>query len=101
MSDADWEPWVRHDGSGCPVRVGTLAQVQMGDGMLVEGTVTDCAQNPPEGTVSRWKWPVLMPWCVASYRVRKPKALLDLIKLAEGQPVFTRVDWGRELVDAP
>lgn len=87
MSDeADWGPWVEHDGRGCPV-VGSFVEAvfimnQHGD--LWVGS------NWAAGGES-WSWavhrlPVSQWQRIVRYRVRRPKALRDLIALVETLP---------------
>lgn len=94
--DADWGPWVDHDGKGCPC-MGEWVQGQHGDGRIdtwKAGTawctgrqVTGAAFGPVDHVTSCWSWAVpgnmVHPGHhVIRYRLRKPRALRDLITLA-------------------
>lgn len=102
MSDeADWGPWVQHDGMGCPV-AGRLVHLVLGDspeGYRPEDEGEDVwtsdvveVISPREalaipascGNASWWWRPGWFP--VIRYRVRRPRALRELIDLVEGLP---------------
>ena len=89
----EWGPWIEHDGKGCPC-VGQYAH-------WVYDRPALCEKNPrailqPGGMTcvgyasggKSWFWDPAMRR-VIRYRIRKPRALLDLIERA------------RELDDAP
>lgn len=94
--DEQWGPWTEHDGKGCPC-IGMLAEVEYADGdvlvlRLGVGWFSTGAEAHYNGPLYRtsWDWSTegrQVP--VVRYRVRKPRALLDLIERA------------RELDDAP
>lgn len=76
MSDRDkWGPWIEHDGKGCPCK-GMWIQAQYNDfeGRIVEGF--------PTGVASGWVWNYepLRFWKVIRYRIRKPRALREMIE---------------------
>ena len=89
MSD-EWGPWIDHDGNGCPclgmwvdsVHEGTRGRVYRVDG--VAGRM---------GGLS-WDWDNYAKLTrdgryitrVVRYRIRKPRALLDLIEMVESLP---------------
>ncbi len=96
MSD-EWGPWIEHDGKGCPVR-GQWVQRETRSGCISEGRAemqcVSAKTNEPRPynprNPSRWVWGAVQPQNeIIRYRIRKPRALLDLIE---------RV---RELDDAP
>ncbi len=96
--DAEWGPWVEHDGKGCPVAAGTLVEA------LVVGFWTETGRrDSSSGLHHLGAWRALVdddgdPWFfdrpgtveVRLYRVRKPRALLDLIDLVENLPAPAR-----------
>lgn len=84
MTQEQWGPWIEHDGNGCPC-AGEWIQAEDEDGHRAEGIAPDCctggarhwyANNPPYVQVIR-------------YRIRKPRGLTILQRIAE-QP--ERVD---------
>jgi hypothetical protein len=98
---AEWGAWIEHDGSGCPV-VGQFVHVVLGDDwetpILGSG---DCGWGPQWKPINEaeavgiaeddpgWHW--AFGWFpVIRYRVRKPRALQDLIEMVERMP--ERVD---------
>lgn len=83
MTDETWGPWIEHDGKGCPC-LGEYINGEYGDGFLITGV----AGSQGGGA---WIWSgEKAPWThLARYRIRKPRALLDMIERA------------RELDDAP
>lgn len=90
MTD-EWGPWKDHDGKGCPC-VGKWVQIELDQD--AECCPSDWAQLSPrmfEGHVSEelaegaewyWEWG---PRAIR-YRIRKPRALLDLIKMLKNLP---------------
>jgi hypothetical protein len=82
MTDApeEWGPMIEHDGSPCPV-VGRFCHVIAASGLQYTGIV-----HPPT-PCSAWFWEHLCFMCyphrVVQYRIRKPRALLDLIERAK------------------
>ncbi len=92
MSD-EWGPWIEHDGKGCPFAAGVVVEA-VGEweiGRFVRQVYRVAKETPS------WDW---RNWgrrhadgrkimALRRYRIRKPRALLDLIE---------RV---RELDDAP
>jgi cellulase/cellobiase CelA1 len=74
--DAEWGPWVDHDGMGCPVQNGVLVNVcgYASNGQFEE--YTEAAKSTWLG----WVWSNGPR--ITRYRIRKPRALLDLITLA-------------------
>ena len=81
-----WTDWILHDGSGCPV-VGRYVEVVCADGHRAEGVVLPEVLRVP---CSLWIWSSICPhhWPlrVSRYRIRKPRALLDIIERAENLP---------------
>jgi len=109
MSDEEWGPWIEHDGSGCPVPVGTIVKLEL------EGFVKNGRWNFQEGTkvlhtsidkaiVIRaaannhsWNWDNYGKLTtrntrvskVLRYQVKKPKGLVILEKLLQELPTPT------------
>ncbi|KEO56401.1 hypothetical protein [Thioclava pacifica] len=69
----DWGPWVRHNGKGCPVRVGTIVEVVCEDRFGFTMRQVACVEG---GSYSSWDWthfPELKK--IIRYREKKPKGL--------------------------
>ena len=93
--DHEWSEWRDHDGKGCPV-VGQVVHLVVGpDGFWKpedhgEWEPGFTPINPAEAIgIAKddggWNWEP--PWFpVIRYRVRRPKALRDLIELVENLP---------------
>jgi hypothetical protein len=85
MADApeEWGPLIKHDGKDCPV-TGMFCEVHDAAGRHVCGIVVDKGADTP---CSLWVWEhlcfVCYPFRVVAYRIRKPRALLDLIERAK------------------
>lgn len=89
--DADWGPWVDHDGRGCPVvgRVWIAVQAQAQDFPTISDEDWADRYAAEAWDASSWgkrdtdgvMWGVII-----RYRVRRPKALRDLIALVETLP---------------
>lgn len=83
--DLEWGPWVEHDGKGCPC-VGLTVEVEVvmwPNRVLVAGAECIEAGISPHQRPSAWAWAQdRMGWLdVIRYRIRKPRALRDLIDL--------------------
>ena len=75
--DQEWGPWIEHDGRGCPVQDGILVTVC---GYNTYGRWEEYTR-PAKSTWLGWEWsngPRII-----RYRIRKPRALLDLIAIAD------------------
>lgn len=89
--DHEWSEWRDHDGKGCPV-VGAIVEAAHGgipNEVFTAGAHTSYGILRP--THSRWHWARpenLLPaeFYILRYRVRKPRALRDLIELVENLP---------------
>lgn len=69
----DWGPWIRHDGKGCPVRVGTIVEVVCEDRFGFTMRQIACVAG---GSYSSWDWshyPELKK--IIRYREKRPKGL--------------------------
>ena len=83
----EWGPWIEHDGNGCPVPFGTIAEVteranEDGDGWKSGDERTGVI------LVSSQK---IEPWYLGQavadiirYRIRKPRGLTILEEIAQG-----------------
>lgn len=84
----DWGTWIEHDGKGCPV-VGLLVIAQTADGeteRLVAGSECVARGLDPNDWRSAWVWlhsAGPLPSEIIRYRVRQPRAMRDLRRLAE------------------
>jgi len=87
--DSEFGPWIQHDGKGCPC-VGQPCEVLFQDGRADKS----CGQ-PPNPTGRSWSWvienrtrtcldPAYEP--ITHFRIRKPRALLDLIQMVADLP---------------
>jgi len=86
MAD-EWGPWIRHDGTRVPVAIGTVCQVEIRSGLVGVLTV-EASRAETHGDC--FIWASLLPnrrhLAIIRYRIRKPRALLDLIELVENLP---------------
>jgi hypothetical protein len=90
----EWGPWIEHDGGGCPVAANVTAQCFAWKFGTEVGPFTGVVVGGPD---SSWFWrkcPLRRYVCynpnaapIIRYRVRKPRALMDLIKMVENMPV--------------
>lgn len=76
MMEGEWGPWIDHDGRGCPVPDGVLVMVcgYSTASLYEEYTL------PAKSSWLGWDWSNGPR--ITRYRIRKPRALLDLIALA-------------------
>ena len=101
MSGEEWGPWIEHDGNGCPCP-GKWIHFVIGEAN--DGSDPECDGGVWEGYVfplsetegmciarcgAGWTWddgyfPIIR------YRIRKPRALRDLIELVENLPAPVR-----------
>lgn len=96
MTD-EWGPWIEHDGSGCPC-VGYYIQIELDrDAKRHPDRFIAINSRTFEGLLSidlslgaEWSW----DWGarVMRYRIRRPKALLQLIEMVETLPEHKGVD---------
>ena len=70
-----WGPWIDHDGKGCPC-LGMYVRTVNNNGVIDEGIATALG----------WGWRPNSIATITIYRIRKPRALQDLIKLVEELP---------------
>lgn len=69
----EWGPWISHDGKGCPLRTGTIAEVVCEDGFGFTMTRISLVLG---GEYSSWDWryyPELKR--IIRYREKRPKGL--------------------------
>ncbi len=97
MQDEEWTDWIEHDGQGCPC-VGQMVERVLstcGEGVLhttrrEESSIVGIVPAAAAGVRSPWYWHNFMKINsngrrvakVIRYRIRKPRALLDLIERA-------------------
>lgn len=84
----EWTDWQDHTGGPCPVPTHFLVEIRLRKGLP--------ETRPPVDLASRWVW----PWGggdmatdvgdIIRYRIRKPRALRDLITLVETLPAPQR-----------
>lgn len=81
---AEWGPWIKHDGKGCPC-VGQYVHLVFKDNA---GEFIGIAGSQFDGTEevegSGWHWAVIDTWRwhkVDRYRIRKPRAMLIFEKI--------------------
>lgn len=78
----EWGPLIQHDGKDCPV-TGMFCEVHSWNGLSERGLITETTDTP----CTLWVWDRLCIFCyhrrIVAYRIRKPRALLDLIRMAE------------------
>lgn len=78
----EWGPLIKHDGKGCPV-TGMFCEVHGANGLVQCGMVYDDGKHK----CSLWNWADLCFLCffqrVVAYRIRKPRALRDMIERAK------------------
>ena len=93
MNDA-WSPWIEHDGKGCPVAKGTPGEGELRDGRVVFfralcGSTRggpDVVASSREGSAWVWDSSLFTSDEVVRYRIRRPRALLQLIEMVENLP---------------
>lgn len=85
MSD-EWGPWIDHDGNGCPCRGKYVQCINDGRRGVWEGIAGSCGGQS-------WDWRNAR-YCriVIRYRIRKPRALIQLIELVENLPERAKED---------
>lgn len=88
--EGEWGPWIDHDGKGCPLPVGTVVEGRfewkVGHFVHEIYVLTD---KTPSWDWRNWGRPYgdgRLVMALRRYRVRKPRALLDLIDLVENLP---------------
>lgn len=103
--DSAWGPWVVHDGTGCPVRAGTIVEVVYEDSFGYRSASIGCTDG---AGYSSWDWqyyPELKK--IIRYREKKPKALAQLRDMVRsldddlGQTQADETQKGRPLPAAP
>lgn len=87
--DVEWGPWMVHDGKGCPLPLGTLVNVTWEARPGHIGTST--GQTGPNDA-AHWEWsfwgkpdpnnPTYLVARIIRYRIRRPRAVDDLVRLA-------------------
>ena len=79
----EWGPWIEHDGGPRPVKPGTVCHLVYQDGEHFIGPIGVGAGGTEIGSVDEpWGG-----WCpIIRYRIRRPKALQQLIHMVENLP---------------
>lgn len=90
MSDAEWGPWIEHDGKGCPVLDGVichriLSEPARGDDVRALGKDEDISPVDRAWEWRAWEWEPDAVW-VLRYRIRKPRGLTILENLIADLP---------------
>ena len=92
----EWGPWIEHDGKGCPC-VGNVAHIRYEDGdewiglCGAGGAATSLYGDTLETGDGSWNWHPDF-YKLVEYRIRKPRALLDLIQLIADLPAPIKTD---------
>ena len=97
MSDEhEWTEWRDHDGSGCPVPNGVWCHrvfdaPARGEDATVIGALEDISPVDRFWEADSWEW---WPGCVRviRYRIRRPRALIQLIEMVENLPETREVE---------
>lgn len=90
----EWGPWIDHDGKGCPIAKGTPGEGELRDGRVVFfRALCGSTRGGPdvvacyrEGSAWVWGSSLLTSDEVVRYRIRRPKALQQLIQMVENLP---------------
>ncbi len=91
MAD-EWGPWIEHDGKGCPLAIGQIAEIvhENASGYISQYVTKPIAfTDHPDWDHRNFRrvriWRGLEGLCgrVLRYRVRRPSALRRLIDIAE------------------
>jgi hypothetical protein len=96
MAD-EWGPWIEHDGWGCPCR-GLFVHIVIGPSEIADPDDPNAGEWLPGWTplnsreavgiaepTGSWFWlPLYFP--IIRYRIRRPRAVRELIDLAESLP---------------
>ncbi|PZQ99919.1 MAG: hypothetical protein DI533_04615 [Cereibacter sphaeroides] len=89
MSDEEWSDWIEHDGQPVPELMGLKARVVAANGRDEVGIIMNSIAPPP-GQYSAFVWASLPKRVqgnrILRYRIRKPRALQQLIDLVENLP---------------
>ncbi len=87
MQPDEWGPWIEHDGKGTP------SEIKIGDYVEVESEDNETGELVRAAAVVEWLHlePHSWTWGASThdtlrYRIRKPRALLDLIRMVEELP---------------
>ncbi len=93
MQDEEWGPWIEHDGKGCPC-AGAFVESEDRSGNVQRHIADMAAFRASNDGIwlikhdltflpSAWVWgEVPARFEIIRYRIRKPRALLDLIERA-------------------
>lgn len=92
-NDKEWSEWFEHDGKGCPCK-GMWVKTETGAGDVEEHIAGGLLIFDPRGNVDAscdlWDYATLLsgdwPDRIIRYRIRRPRALLQLIEMVENLP---------------
>lgn len=85
MENKEWGPWIEHDGKGCPLALGVHFAIVFRLSGYMEGWVNEVVQRHPGWIASEYPAdPVIR------YRIRRPKALIEMIDMVEILPALKR-----------
>lgn len=85
----EWGPWIEHDGNGCPCEGKWVqAQTMRPNGTIQEGEGIPCLNDPRSRKCWNGGGMCMGIYCepVIRYRIRRPRALLQLIEMVENLP---------------
>jgi hypothetical protein len=87
---SEWGPWIEHDGKGCPC-AGKFVESETLDGSILQHIAGTITPGETDRIIDCWIWGECIAagridWCLIRYRIRKPRALLQLIELVENLP---------------
>lgn len=88
--EQEWDPWIKHDGGGCPLSTGMLVEVVCEDRF---GYQQNSVGRVDGDSYNSWDWsnfPELKK--IVRYRVQRPKglAILREIALDQNEPNKTK-----------
>lgn len=87
--DAEFGPWVKHDGRGCPVPDGVVVRMECFSPVAGRYVTKPLCIGRDYARASWDEVDACEPWPfgILRYQIRKPRALLDLIEMVEALPV--------------
>ena len=89
----EWGPWVEHDGMPRPELLGCYMAAVTLSGREEEGIQNAC-DTPPSGYHCAFVWASLPKFRLGDkiirYRIRRPRALRELIEMVESLPALSR-----------
>ena len=85
MTEAEWGPWIEHDGNGCPCVGQFVHRVYEKIGVNPYGSLSNENFGIANGTQS-WRGGSDKVNAIVRYRVRKPRAMKLLQAIAANPP---------------